>query len=81
MVEKFVAGENKVNQKRQADAIERIKKAMKELKSSGSDLPSRVGEMKELLSSTIKKLFDIRPSDKTLNKYRNLWHPKYTEKK
>lgn len=33
--------------------------------------------MKEILIQAIVELFGVRPSDKTLNRYRELWHPDF----
>lgn len=77
MVKKAIKGENKTNEKRQTDAIERIKAAMEHIKSTYSELPERVMDMKELMLQTIKELFNVRASDKTLVKHKNLWHPKF----
>ena len=69
--------ENKVNHERQVQAVERIKAGMKYLRETLEQLPRRVGQMKEALIEAICSLFGLRPSDKTLNKYRELWHPKF----
>jgi len=44
-------------------------------------LPEKIGELKEMLLNAISQLFGTRPSDKTLSKYRDLWHTKATEAK
>jgi phage-related tail protein len=77
MVKKAIKGENKTNEKRQTDAIERIKAAMEHIKSTYSKLPEQVTEMKELLLQALKELFNVRASDQTLVKHKNLWHPKF----
>jgi hypothetical protein len=67
--------ENKVNKNRQDSAVNRIKAGIAYLKEKLSELPKKVGELKIELLKAIQKLFGVRPSDKTLNKYKNLWHP------
>ena len=69
--------ENTVNNQRQEEAKNRIGQGLNYLQSKMSTLPKKVGEVKELLLKTLQELFGIRPSDKTLTKYRHLWHPKY----
>ncbi len=71
--------ENKVNNKRQEEAKNRIGQGINYLHNTMSVLPKKVGEVKELLLKTLQELFGVRPSDKTLTKYRHLWHPKYIE--
>lgn len=69
------AKENKINNERQQNAIDRIKTGVDFIKQKFVEIPERVGEMKELLINTIKDLFGVRPSDQTLNRYSGLWHP------
>jgi hypothetical protein len=76
MVEKG-AKENKVNEERQMSAIDRIKQGVDYVKEKLAEIPERVGEMKELLINAIKDLFGVRPSDQTLNRYPDLWHPNF----
>ena len=71
------AKENIVNSKRQKDAYDRISQAFTHLKETRGILPKKIGELKTLLLETVSNLFGTRPSDKTLRKYRHLWHPKY----
>ncbi len=78
MLEKIVK-ENKVNNDRQLNAIERIKQGVEYVKEKLAKIPKRVGEMKEILIQAIVELFGVRPSDKTLNRYRELWHPDLIE--
>jgi hypothetical protein len=40
-------------------------------------MPKRVGEMKDALINAIVELFGVRPSDQTLNRYREFWHPDF----
>lgn len=67
--------ENEMNQFRQESAKDRISRAVEHLKRSVCSLPTKVGEMKELLLNAIRELFGVRPSDKILRRYRELWHP------
>ncbi|MDJ0719006.1 MAG: hypothetical protein QNJ54_33070 [Prochloraceae cyanobacterium] len=69
--------ENTVNENRQKSAIERIQQGVLYLKETLAELPKRAGEMKEALLGAIKKLFGVRPSDKTLYRYRELWLPEF----
>lgn len=70
-----VPKENAVNNERQLSAVERIKRGVEFVKEKLIEIPQRVGEMKEALVNAIVKLFGVRPSDKTLYRYRDLWHP------
>lgn len=67
--------ENQVNNERQQGAISRIKRGVEFLQETLQYLPRRVGEMKDALVNTISHLFGVRPSDKTLYRYQDLWHP------
>jgi hypothetical protein len=69
------AKENKVNEERQMSAIDRIKRGVEFVKEKLSEIPKRVGEMKDALINAIVELFGVRPSDQTLNRYREFWHP------
>ena len=71
------AKENKVNKNRQQGAVERIKEGVRYLRETLTELPKKVGEMKEALIGAISSLFDVRPSDKTLYKHSEHWHPKF----
>jgi hypothetical protein len=71
------AKENKVNEERQMSAIDRIKQGVDYVKEKLLEIPEKVGEMKELLINAIKDLFGVRPSDQTLNRYPELWHPNF----
>lgn len=71
------AKENKVNEERQMSAIDRIKQGVESIKEKLAEIPERVGEMKEMLINAIKELFGVRPSDQTLNRYPELWHPNF----
>jgi len=71
------AKENKVNEERQMSAIDRIKQGVDSVKEKLLEIPEKVGEMKELLINAIKDLFGVRPSDQTLNRYPELWHPNF----
>jgi len=71
------AKENKVNEERQMSAIDRIKQGVDYVKEKLAEIPERVGEMKEMLINAIKDLFGVRPSDQTLNRYPELWHPNF----
>ena len=71
------AKENKINTERQQNAIDRIKTGVDFIKEKLIEIPERVGEMKELLINAIKDLFGVRPSDQTLNRYPELWHPDF----
>ena len=73
--------ENTVNKQRQNEAVERIVKAVAHLKQSLLELPKKVGEMKAALLRATSDLFRVRPSDKTLNRYRELWHPAFIGEK
>jgi hypothetical protein len=70
-----VPKENAVNNERQLSAVERIKRGVEFVKEKLIEIPQRVGEMKEALVNAIVELFGVRPSDKTLYRYRDLWHP------
>jgi hypothetical protein len=80
MVEQ-TAKENKVNDERQSQAIDRIKRGVEIVKEKLLQIPERVGEMKETLLRAIAELFGVRPSDKTLNRHRELWHPEFIGEK
>lgn len=69
--------ENKVNDKRQQSAVERIKCGVEYVKQNLAIIPKRVGEMKKALIRAIIDLFGVRPSDSTLSRYRDLWHPDF----
>jgi hypothetical protein len=69
------AKENKVNEERQMSAIDRIKRGVEFVKEKLSEIPKRVGEMKDALINAIVELFGVRPSDQTLSRYREFWHP------
>lgn len=69
--------ENKVNDNRQISCVERIKQAYEQITEILAILPKKVGEIKTLLIETIHKLSGVRPSNKSLDKYKHLWHPKY----
>jgi hypothetical protein len=69
--------ENKINNERQQSAIDRIKTGVDYVKEKLLEIPEKVGEMKELLINAIKDLFGVRPSDQTLNRYPELWHPDF----
>jgi hypothetical protein len=71
------AKENNINTERQQSAIDRIKTGVDFIKEKLIEIPERVGEMKELLINAIKDLFGVRPSDQTLNRYPELWHPDF----
>lgn len=75
------ARENTVNLNRATESRERIVKAINYLKETVKQLPEKIGELKEMLLNAISQLFGTRPSDKTLSKYRDLWHTKATEAK
>lgn len=70
------ARENKINDERQQGAISRIKRGVEFLQETLQQLPRRVGEMKAALITAIAHLFGVRPSDKTLYRYQDLWHPR-----
>jgi hypothetical protein len=70
------ARENTVNLNRATESKERIIKALEYLKEQVKQLPNKVGELKKMLLKALSDLFSTRPSDKTLSKYRDLWHPK-----
>jgi hypothetical protein len=69
--------ENQVNKERQQSAVDRIKEGVDYLRRTLSELPRKVGEMKDALLETLSSLFGVRPSDKTLNKHKELWHPQF----
>ena len=71
------AKENTVNNDRQKGAVDRIKAGVEHLRQKLDELPKKVGEMKDALLNAISSLFNVRPSDKTLNKHRDLWHPSF----
>lgn len=71
--------ENKVNKERQESAVSRIKAGINHLKETLTELPTKIGELKTALIDVIQKLFNVRPSDKTLRKYKDLWYPKHKE--
>lgn len=75
------AKENQVNRERQESAIERIKKGVEHIKEKLAEMPKRIGELKESLIKAIVELFGVRPSDKTLNRYRDIWYPQLTVQK
>jgi hypothetical protein len=70
-----VPKENAVNNERQLSAVERIKRGVEFVKEQLIEIPLRVGQMKAALVQAIVELFGVRPSDKTLYRYRDLWHP------
>jgi hypothetical protein len=72
------ARENTVNLNRATESRERIIKALEYLKEQVKQLPQKIGELKKMLLKALSDLFSTRPSDKTLSKYRDLWHPKLT---
>jgi len=67
--------ENKINKERQQSAVERIIQGVEFIKEKLAEIPEKVGEMKELLVKVIIDLFGVRPSDQTLNRNKELWHP------
>jgi len=71
--------ENKVNDSRQFEAKERIKKAVEHLKTNLQRLPKKVGQMKEALLKALSELFNTHSSNTTLDKYKDLWHPKFVQ--
>jgi hypothetical protein len=71
--------ENLVNQTRQQEAVERIKGGMAQLMDTIKLIPTKVGELKDLLLEAITQLFGKRPSDKTLYRYKEYWHPDHIQ--
>ncbi len=67
--------ENLVNLGRQDGAITRLQKAVIHIQETVAVIPKKIGELKELLVNTIRQLFGITPSTRTLNRYKNYWHP------
>jgi regulator of replication initiation timing len=72
---------NIVNLNRATESKERIVQAVNYLKEKFKQLPQKIGELKEMLLNAISELFSTRPSDKTLHKYKDLWHQKEIEEK
>ena len=70
---------NVVNQSRQEEALERIKQGMDYVIKTVKVLPRKVGELKNALVEAITQLFGKRPSDKTLYRYKEWWHPQYIQ--
>lgn len=71
--------ENLVNAERSQIAIERLKTAYNHLLTTLSTLPVKIEQLKSLIIETSQKLFGIRPSDRTLNKHRSIWHPQHQD--
>jgi hypothetical protein len=71
--------ENVVNQNRQEEALERIKQGMEHVIKTVKALPRKVGELKNALVEAITQLFGKRPSDKTLYRYKEWWHPQHIQ--
>lgn len=69
--------ENVVNQSRQEEAIDRIKEGVNYVIETVKVLPRQVGEWKRALVEAIIKLFGKRPSDETLYRYKEWWHPQH----
>jgi hypothetical protein len=72
---------NIVNLNRATESKERIVQAVNYLKERFKQLPQKIGELKEMLLQALSELFSTRPSDKTLYKYKDLWHQKEIEEK
>lgn len=72
--------ENLVNAERSLRAIERLKTAYDHLLTTLSTLPVKIEQLKSLIIETSQKLFGIRPSDRTLNKHRSIWHPQHQDR-
>jgi hypothetical protein len=68
---------NYQNETRQQQAIDRITKGVEWVRQQLGSLPKRVGTMKDALTNAIAALFGTRPSDKTLYRHRELWHPAF----
>ncbi|PSB03119.1 hypothetical protein C7B64_09915 [Merismopedia glauca CCAP 1448/3] len=72
-----VQKENVVNGSRAHQAVERLQSAYDHLIATLGTLPQRIEQLKTLIIETSQKLFGIRPSDRTLNKHRSIWHPQH----
>ena len=66
---------NYQNDARQQQARDRIIQGVQWVREQLGTIPKRVGAMKDALTKAIVTLFGTRPSDKTLYRHRELWHP------
>jgi hypothetical protein len=71
--------ENRVNVARQEQAITRLQKVVSYIQETVAVIPQKIGELKELLINTSRQLFGVTPSTRTLNRYKNYWHPTHQE--